>query len=201
MGSSKATSDFRRRRKENLVQVCGDKCALCGYHKTMRALEFHHLDENQKLYGVGASGTCHSLEADLAEIKKCILVCANCHREIHDGFYSTDELVSKQFFDEEFVKELFLQKEKKQYFCKQCGKALNSIGVTGLCENCYKNSNKSNRPDRETLKLLIRTKPFTKIGEQFQVSDNAIRKWCKAENLPTKKSEILQYTDAEWSKI
>ena len=35
----------------------------------------------------------------------------------------------------------------------------------------------------------------------YKVSDNAIRKWCKAENLPFKKTQILQLTDEQWSKI
>ena len=35
----------------------------------------------------------------------------------------------------------------------------------------------------------------------FGVSDNAIRKWCKVENLPSKKSDILVYSDEQWTKI
>ena len=55
--------------------------------------------------------------------------------------------------------------------------------------------------NRETLKKLIRTKPFTKIGEQYQVSDNAIRKWCIKFNLPSKKKDINSYSDEEWENI
>ena len=58
---SKATTEYRRRRKENLVKVCGEKCSLCGYNKTLSALEFHHIDEKQKSYGVAANGTCHDI--------------------------------------------------------------------------------------------------------------------------------------------
>jgi uncharacterized protein YjcR len=48
---------------------------------------------------------------------------------------------------------------------------------------------------------LIRITPFTKIGEKFGVSDNAIRKWCDKYNLPRKSSEIKAFTDEEWLKI
>lgn len=48
---------------------------------------------------------------------------------------------------------------------------------------------------------MIRNMPFTKIGEKYGVSDNAIRKWCKAEKLPTKKTEIIKFSEEEWSKI
>lgn len=55
--------------------------------------------------------------------------------------------------------------------------------------------------DRQILKDLIRKTPFTTIGKQYGVSDNAIRKWCKKENLPTTKKEINSYSDEEWNKI
>jgi hypothetical protein len=51
------------------------------------------------------------------------------------------------------------------------------------------------------LKKLIRTKPFTQIGKQFNVSDNAIRKWCDNYNLPRKVNEIKSYSDEEWELI
>ena len=54
---------------------------------------------------------------------------------------------------------------------------------------------------REELKELIRTKPFTQIGKQFNVSDNAIRKWCGKFNLPRKSTEIKEITDEEWKNI
>jgi hypothetical protein len=51
------------------------------------------------------------------------------------------------------------------------------------------------------LKQLIRTKSFVSIGKSYGVTDNAIRKWCKKENLPTKKAEINLLSDEEWEKI
>ena len=57
------------------------------------------------------------------------------------------------------------------------------------------------RPSREELKNLIRIIPFTKIGQQYGVSDNTIRKWCEGYSLPKKVSEIKNYSDEEWSKI
>lgn len=57
------------------------------------------------------------------------------------------------------------------------------------------------RPNRQELKKLIRKYPFTKIGEMYGVSDNAVRKWCDFEKLPRKKREINAYSDEEWEKI
>ena len=57
--SSQATSNYRRRRKLNLIKVCGGKCNLCGYNKTAAALEFHHINPEEKNYGLASMGTCH----------------------------------------------------------------------------------------------------------------------------------------------
>jgi hypothetical protein len=46
-------------------------------------------------------------------------------------------------------------------------------------------------PDREELKNLIRNFPFTEIGKMYKVTDNAVKKWCKKFNLPSRKKDIL----------
>ena len=55
--------------------------------------------------------------------------------------------------------------------------------------------------NREELKMLIRNNSFMSLGRKYGVTDNTIRKWCKAENLPFKSTEIKQYTDNEWELI
>ena len=57
------------------------------------------------------------------------------------------------------------------------------------------------RPTREELKSLIRSTSFVAIGRQYGVTDNAIRKWCKAMQLPYKTQDIKLYSDEEWLKI
>ena len=58
-----------------------------------------------------------------------------------------------------------------------------------------------NMIEREDLKKLIRSMSFTSIGKKYNVSDNAIRKWCDKYNLPRKVSEIKKYSDEEWELI
>jgi len=64
-----------------------------------------------------------------------------------------------------------------------------------------KHMQKVERPNREELKKLIRTKTFIELGKIYGVSDNAVRKWCIKEGLPSKKSDIKKYTDEEWNKV
>gem|GEM_PF-5731867 len=48
---------------------------------------------------------------------------------------------------------------------------------------------------------MIRAETFVSIGKSFSVSDNTIKKWCKAYNLPYRKSDIKKYSDEMWSRI
>lgn len=217
---SNNVSNFRRRRKENLIKVCGQKCNICGYSGLNSVLEFHHIDPKEKQYGVAAGGNCHDLKKDLKEVKKCILVCANCHREIHAGKYDQIFLREKQIFLEDQAEKLLKAKEqlntKTQYFCLNCGKQITKYSKSGLCVDCshkakrktvktiqYKETKKQqdNRPNREELKILIRNKPFTQIANNYGVTDNAVRKWCDKLNLPRTKKQINSYSDSQWENI
>ena len=92
----------------------------------------------------------------------------------------------------------------KKYYCKDCGKEVHNAD-TERCMQCASKARviplEKMPITREELKKLIRTVPFTTIGTQYGMSDNAIRKWCDKFNLPRKKSEILSYSDEEWEKI
>ena len=90
--------------------------------------------------------------------------------------------------------------QPKKYYCKNCGKEISSKAV--LCIDCLSLKNRVvDRPSRQILKDLIRTKPFTQIGEDYKVTDNAVRKWCDYYNLPRKKTEINNFSDEEWENI
>ena len=82
--SVKAVTKRRRKIKRMSVEYKGGKCEKCGYNKSLSALEFHHLDPSEKDFSIGNGGNSKSWEKIKVELDKCILVCANCHREIHD---------------------------------------------------------------------------------------------------------------------
>ena len=75
----------KRREKIKIMAIAykGGKCQCCGYDKCVQALEFHHIDPTQKDFGLGAKGYTRSWDKNKEELDKCIMVCANCHREIH----------------------------------------------------------------------------------------------------------------------
>jgi len=77
----KAVSDLKKKYKNLLVEYKGGKCIKCGYNKCIEALEFHHLNPEEKSFSLGSNS--RSLDIQKKEADKCILVCSNCHREIH----------------------------------------------------------------------------------------------------------------------
>jgi DNA invertase Pin-like site-specific DNA recombinase len=78
---SKSVVEWRKRTKIQLVEYKGGECEKCGYKKCIDALEFHHKDPNEKDFTI--SGKSWSFERLKKEADKCILVCSNCHKEIH----------------------------------------------------------------------------------------------------------------------
>jgi len=66
--------------RKKAIEYKGGKCEHCGYDKFIGALEFHHTDPSKK----DPNGLKKfSFESLKKEIDKCILLCANCHREEH----------------------------------------------------------------------------------------------------------------------
>lgn len=65
------------------------------------------------------------------------------------------------------------------------------LKIYKCCAAKYRNNNLE-IPSRETLKELLLIKSFTKIGETYGVTDNAVRKWCKKYNLPFRKKDIIK---------
>lgn len=77
--------DHRNKTKLKLVEYKGGKCQICGYNRCLQALDFHHLDPSKKEFRISQSNVYKDLTKLKLEADKCILVCANCHREIHAG--------------------------------------------------------------------------------------------------------------------
>ena len=85
---TEAVQKRREKIKAMAIAYKGNKCQCCGYNKCTQALEFHHIDPSQKDFGLGAKGYTRSWDKNKEELDKCVLVCANCHREIHYGIIS-----------------------------------------------------------------------------------------------------------------
>lgn len=74
------------RMKRVAVKYKGGKCQICGYNRCLSSLVFHHLDSSKKEFSLSASFLAkYSWNRVKEELDKCVLLCANCHGEVHQG--------------------------------------------------------------------------------------------------------------------
>lgn len=75
--------------KIKYIKNLGGKCSRCGYNENMAALSFHHINPEEKEFELTSrSFGRYTLEKIENEIKKCVLLCLNCHCEIHHPQYN-----------------------------------------------------------------------------------------------------------------
>lgn len=86
----------RTNKIDRVKQIVGFQCWFCDYKRCWSAMEFHHLDPSTKLFGLSVREMQFSWEKIFAELQKCVLACACCHREIHVGLVSLEK-VEKTF--------------------------------------------------------------------------------------------------------
>lgn len=78
----KKEAEEKLRKKRKLIKKLGGKCKICGYSKNIRALDFHHQEPENKEFTIG-DNLYRDIETLINEVKKCIVLCANCHRIQH----------------------------------------------------------------------------------------------------------------------
>lgn len=153
------------------------KCAICGQEPIWNGKELNlTLDHKNG----------HNHDDRLENLR---WVCPNCDRQL--STFAGKNIVKKK------------EKKGKKY-CVDCGIEISQSAIR--CHSCAaiktgQLQRKVERPSREELKSQIRSKPFLEIGRNYNVSDNAVRKWCDTYNLPKTKKEISKYNDIEWENL
>lgn len=176
----------QRRKKMDVVERFGGECKLCGYKRCINALEFHHLEDKQEAPSYIIMRW--SWERAKKELEKCIMVCANCHRELHYIDKNIDPInlapPSWRVHNCHYCQKEYETRNEKQKFCSQV---------------CVKrHQSKPERPDKEELRHLIRTLPQRRVALMLNVSQSTIRKWCN--NYGIDMSEACRsFTNPEWA--
>jgi hypothetical protein len=164
---------FNRRKKEQAISLFGAKCQKCGYNKCMGALDFHHIN-GKKDTEISSAIIQWKWERAKTELDKCILLCANCHRETH---YNAD-------IDYTLVN---LKRSWIHIICPVCKKEVDTkVPTQKYCSpSCQHVAlRKLSRPTKEDLQKLIMDEiSWVQMGKMFNVSDVSVKKWAKQYDL------------------
>lgn len=182
MSNKKSVSDYRRRAKEYALKAFKEKCGICGYDKCPQALEFHHLNPEEKDFGLSSKGVTRAWSKVSEELKKCVCLCANCHREVHSNITIIPDNVIR--FDEEYTiwKSMF---SKKLIPCPICGYEM-STRQKYCSDKCAKKvREKANYPSDKELLDMVKNHGYSHTGRVFGVNGNSIKKRLKSRGLLT----------------
>ena len=201
----------RRKLKHELVKYKGGKCEICGYDKCEAALDFHHLNPDEKEFQLSSGNTC-SLEKMKKEADKCILVCANCHREIHDKIYQDKRNDRNKEYD---INESLINSNYQKLNCRQnqlnieeiqkyIDNGLNQKEIAKKCNVSWstlkrflKNREISTKQVPynidEMISLMKEYKNFTKVGKKLGINGSAVQKRFKNQGYPSKLKDLLLY--------
>lgn len=165
-------------RKRKAIGLLGGKCQKCGYNKNMAALEFHHLDPTTKEYGWNKL-RLRKWGTVINEIKKCVLLCSNCHMETH---WPDDNLVLSPNLDDNNKLSLEPFKMQSTGKCPKCKRYVYGTKYCSVACSSF-NQRRTTRPHKKTLSKMLENMSYCAIGRKYNVSDNAVRKWAKKYNL------------------
>ena len=164
------------KRKYEIILARGGKCEICGYNKNISALEFHHKNPEEKDFQIDARHFSNrSLETLQKELDKCILLCANCHREIHNPNLSLDTI--SEFIRNAESKKSFTNQNDYGNTCPVCGKRFSkSTGKIYCSKECKDSIRYSTCPSiTEVENCYKELHNWNKVADYFGVTRRIIQ--------------------------
>ncbi|MCK9435376.1 MAG: HNH endonuclease [Candidatus Cloacimonetes bacterium] len=190
--------------KLRAIALKGGRCENCGSKVHPAAFEFHHTNPETKGDGIGnlLNGRWSEVEK---ELKKCELLCSNCHAERHAirfNKFAIDAITSSKaangkvlyldWLGEKVANEMKEKMDRlnetefaiKEVKCENCGNSFikksnrNRKYCSQKCSRIAKR--KVERPPVSQILEDLKVMSFVKVGKKYGVSDNSIRKWIKS---------------------
>lgn len=168
------------KRKLELITLKGSKCEKCGYDKNIAALEFHHINANEKLFQIDSRHLSNThIDKLKIEADKCILLCSNCHRETHNEKYDKNniDLLLEEYNSTNSVS--VLKPKRRTYTCIVCGKEINTNYNKKYCSNecrySSENVNKNYPSYEEITSKYEELKSWEKVAKFYDITRKIIQ--------------------------
>lgn len=163
------------KRKIELIEYKGGKCEICGYDKNIGALEFHHTNPSEKSFQLDSRRLSNTTIDKLKiEVDKCMLLCANCHRETHYPNLNKDVAYDKIEKIKTNNIKVFSEKRKKS-ICPCCGNEFDySKGKIYCSKECREKI--KNYPSKESvLEKYEEFKSFEKVAKFYGLTRKIVK--------------------------
>lgn len=161
------------KRKLELVKSRGGKCKLCGYDRNIAVLEFHHINPDEKEFQLDMRHLSNtSLERLKEEADKCQLLCANCHREVHNphlGMDEVEDLVNTEAKDKTSFENM------TGSVCPVCGKRFPKSKGKIYCSKECRNADKHYPSLEEVNEQYEILKNWEKVAQHFGLTRRVIQ--------------------------
>lgn len=164
---------------------------ICGYSKCLGALDFHHIDHSDKKFSISADGETLGWKQVVLELSKCVLVCANCHREIHAKLISLDlsflHNTVLAITDIELNRIATTEALSDSRLSCECGKP--KLRASARCRGCSNRATRRKKiawPSYEEIVDSLKIMSMVKLGKHLGVSDKAIKKHMLRHDIITK---------------
>lgn len=208
--TSLQTTQRQQKLKQEAIEYKGNKCLACNYNTYQGALEFHHLDPSEKEFNISQAKHL-SFNRIKSELDKCILLCSNCHKEIHAGLLKynteTNSITSnliikntwqikpsvKSMIDLKEIELRLKNKETLQSISSELNITPDYLSFLLTQEGIYTSEmteqqdilhpKKIKWPSIEEMQKLVWEKSTIVLAKELGVSDVAIAKFCKKHNI------------------
>ena len=196
---SENVKKWRQRFKQRIIDSMGGCCQCCGYDKCNSALELHHINPEEKELAFGSLVSSPKGWKDyvVPELRKCILVCSNCHREIHAEIRKLPD--DFQSFDEEYLD--YHNKNDSLTPCPKCGQP-KDIKQRFCSYKCSSSAAAKINWDKYDLKALIDSgKTYQQIADIIDCSLGAVSKRARKLGFTPKQKQINWPSNEELAKL
>jgi RNA polymerase-binding transcription factor DksA len=168
------------KRKLELINYKGGKCEKCGYNKNIAALQFHHINPDEKTIKLDSRVMSASKMEDLyREVDKCVLLCANCHAETHYQDMELNEVLKRVDAINESESKKYSNglsiKEPKTILCERCGKEIPYKRGKRFCSKECKNNIKHYPSLDEINEKYEELKSWYKVADFFGITRKITR--------------------------
>lgn len=183
---AESVKKLRQERKKAVVTILGGGCQICSYGRTASALAFHHIRSKER--ELSERTFQYSWKVVLPEIVKTVLVCHNCHREIHDGIHSEDLILTLNEDLRRMLSGLNLDKPSARTAPRECAHCGSPSWRKHCSKPCARKSQeRAAWPTDEDLTALVCSIGQSAAARSVGVSGTALRKRMQSRGILTKR--------------